>query len=394
MRIAVFDPFCGISGNMVLGALMDAGLSPGRLEGMLRGLDLPGWEISVDRVLRNGLQGTLVNVAVPVETNHRQLPEILGIISRSDLPDTVRKNSALAFEKLAEAESFAHAIPVDQVHFHETGAMDAIIDITGSFCGLYLMGVERVFSSPVATGTGTVECAHGILPVPAPATLRILEGLPTVPSGIPFEITTPTGAAILATAVGSWSEVPPAMVPSETGYGAGERELPRPNLLRITLGETLSREAWGNEQCVEIKTVLDDMDPRIWPDVASEILRRGAVDCYGAMCIGKKGRPALEMTVICHEPSVNDVIRCIFTGTTTLGVRISSLGRAVLDRDFKIVNTRFGPVSVKRAFLDGELLRTEPEYDECAEAAGKHGVSVQEVMDAARCQALEEGRQL
>ncbi|MBN2587802.1 MAG: LarC family nickel insertion protein, partial [Candidatus Fermentibacteraceae bacterium] len=220
MRIAVFDPFCGISGNMVLGALMDAGLSAVRLEGMLRRLDLPGWELSVDRVLRNGLQGTLVNVAVPGETGHRQLPDILDIISRSDLPDTVREKSSLAFEKLAEAESSVHGIPVDRVHFHETGAMDAIIDITGSFCGLYLMGVECVYSSPVATGTGTVECAHGILPVPAPATLRILEGIPTVPSGIPFEITTPTGAAILATAVGSWTGVPPAMIPSETGYGA------------------------------------------------------------------------------------------------------------------------------------------------------------------------------
>lgn len=392
MRIAVFDPFCGVSGNMILGAILDSGLEVSRLREMLGGLDLPEWHLSASTVNRGGLRGTHVEVSVPDETTARHLSDILDIVSRSRLPEEVRDKTIMAFRKLAEAESEAHGIPVDRVHFHEVGAMDAIIDIAGAFCGLHLLGVERVYSTPVATGTGTVECAHGTLPLPAPATMRILTGIPTSPSGIPFEMTTPTGAAILATAVKSWTAVPPGMTPSASGYGAGSRELPRPNLLRLTLGDTVRESSWKDDRCVEIRTVLDDMDPRTWPDAAGKILESGAVDCYAAVCIGKKGRPALEVTAICHEPSRDEVVRCIFRNTTTLGVRMDTFSRAVLDRDFQRVQTEFGPITLKRAFLDGELLRAEPEYEECASAAGEHGVSVGEVIIAARCAARKDGK--
>lgn len=392
MRIAVFDPFCGVSGNMILGAMLDSGLEVSLLKDMLGGIDLPVWDLSAETVHRGGLKGTHVEVSVPEESTARHLSDILDIVSRSRLPEGVRQNIIMAFRKLAEAESEVHGIPVDSVHFHEVGAMDAIIDIAGAFCGMHLLGVERVYSSPVATGAGTVECAHGTLPVPAPATMRILTGIPTSPSGIPFEIATPTGAAILATAVQSWTAVPPGMIPAASGYGAGTRELSRPNLLRLTLGDTVREEPWKEDRCVEIRTVLDDMDPRTWPDAAGRILKSGAVDCYAAVCIGKKGRPALEVTVICHEPSKDEVVRCIFRNTTTLGVRTDTFSRAVLDRDFQQVQTEFGPITLKRAFMDGSLLRAEPEYEECASAAGEHGVTVREVIDAARCAARKDGK--
>jgi uncharacterized protein (TIGR00299 family) protein len=376
---------------MVLGAFIDAGVDPGQLIGMLKGLEPGGWDLTFRQVLRGGLKGTHAGVSVKREESHRHLADVRNIISGSNLPERVMDRSIRAFEKLAEAESEAHGIPPEEVHFHETGALDAIIDIVGSFCCLHIMSIDRVFSSPVATGTGTVECQHGTIPVPSPATCRILEGIPTVPSGIRYELTTPTGAAILTTAVDHWSELPRTMVMSSTGYGAGDRDLQRPNLLRVTIGQTPSEEPWEEDSCVQLRTIIDDMDPRIWPDVVSGVLDRGAVDCYGVMCIGRKGRPAMEMTVLSPEQSVNDVLRYVFSETTTLGIRVGRTSRVTLRREFTEVDTPYGRISVKLAFLDGELLRAEPEYQVCASAARRHGVPVSEVIHAARCKARDGG---
>ncbi|MEN8208197.1 MAG: nickel pincer cofactor biosynthesis protein LarC, partial [Candidatus Fermentibacteria bacterium] len=343
-----------------------------------------GWELSADKVLRKHLQGTLVTVTVPVETSSRHLSDIRHIISVSDLPLYVKDNSLAAFQRLAEAESHAHGISVNEVHFHETGAMDAIIDIVGSFCGLYLLGIERVFASTVATGSGTVTCAHGTLPVPAPATMHILSGVPISPSGIDSELTTPTGAAILVAAVESWLDPPPRMKPQVTGMGAGSKDLQRPNLLRLTIAESAGSSLWLTDRCLEIKTVIDDMDARIWPDAARRILEAGAMDCYAAMCVGRKGRPAMEATVLCPMPVMDAVIECIFRNTSTIGMRLSSVDRAILERDQQTVETRFGPLGVKRVFLNGKQLRAEPEYEDCAEAARCHNVPVQTVIAEAR----------
>ncbi|MCD4701959.1 MAG: nickel pincer cofactor biosynthesis protein LarC [Candidatus Aegiribacteria sp.] len=384
MKIAVFDPFCGVSGNMILGALVDCGLDIVHLEKMLRSLDLTGWELSAEKVLRKNLQGTFVKVIVPEETSSRHLPDIQHIISESNLPEHVRVKSIDAFIRLAEAESHAHGISINEVHFHETGAMDAIIDIVGSFCGLYLLGIERVYASAVATGTGTVACAHGILPVPAPATMYILKGVPTAPTDIDSELTTPTGAAVLVTAVESWMCPPPRMKPLSTGMGAGSKDLQRPNLLRLTLGETTGDALWSSDRCIEIRAIIDDMDARIWPDAAGSILESGALDCYTTMCIGRKGRPAMEATVLCPAARMDAVIECIFRNTSTIGMRFCSIERAVLERDFRTVETRFGTVRVKRVFLDGKPLREEPEYEDCAETARQHNIPVQKVITAAR----------
>lgn len=390
MKIGVFNPFCGVSGNMILGALVDSGLDIVQLEEMLHSLDLKGWELSAEKVLRKTLQGTFVKVVVPEEASSRHLPDIRRIISESDLPEYVKVKSSEAFQRLAEAESHAHGISVNEVHFHETGAMDAIIDIVGSFCGLYLLGIERVYASAVATGTGTVTCAHGILPVPAPATMHILKGIPTVPTGIDSELTTPTGAAVLVTAVESWICLPPRMKPLSTGMGAGSKDLQqRPNYLRLTVGETTGDAQWSSDSCIEIKTIIDDMDARIWPDAAGHILESGALDCYAAMCIGRKGRPAMEATVLCPAPRTDAVIECIFRNTSTIGMRFYSVERAVLDRGFRTVETIFGPIRVKRVFLSGKLLRAEPEYEDCAETARQHNMPVQKVITAARCAILK-----
>ncbi len=384
MKIAVFDPFCGVSGNMILGALVDAGLDPGELKKMLQKLGLAGWELSADRVTRSGLGGTLVTVTVPVEKHARRLSEILEIISSSELPQPVIRGASRAFERLALAEAAAHGISVDEVHFHEVGAMDAIIDIVGSFCGFHAMGFARIYSSPVATGTGTVECAHGMLPVPAPATVNILEGIPVRPTGLPHELTTPTGAAILYAAVDEWNVPPPVMKVSAAGYGAGHREMARPNLLRVMTGETEGGGSGLRDNVNELRTLVDDMDPRIWPEVSRLALAAGALDCYAIPCIGKKGRPALEVTAICPESSTKEVLDVIFLHTTTLGIRVRPVDRVLLERSFRKVVTEYGEISVKTAFLDDGTAREEPEFGDCAAAAARYGVPVARVIRAAR----------
>lgn len=384
MRIALFDPWCGASGNMVLGALLDAGVSLDSLRGMLDGLGLDGWEISCEEAIRGGLRGKLVRVTAPEGGPERHLSDILDLLSGADLPVEVKARSERAFRILAAAEAKVHGMSVEDVHFHEVGAMDAIIDITGAFCGLHLLGVEEVHSAPVATGTGTLRCAHGTLPVPAPATLVILSGIPVSPSGIPFELTTPTGAAILVSAVGSWEAAPPPFRVGQVGYGAGDRELPRPNLLRIAVGETVPYGTWDEDRCIELRSVIDDMDPRFWPDLSRAVLEAGAVDCYGSMCVGRKGRPALEAVVICHDDRLDGVLSALFIHSTTLGARIGRFGRAVLKREQGSVSTVYGDIAVKKAYLSGELLRAEPEYGDCSAAARRHGVPVSRVLTAAR----------
>ncbi|MCD4847012.1 MAG: nickel pincer cofactor biosynthesis protein LarC [Candidatus Aegiribacteria sp.] len=383
MKIAVFDPFCGASGNMILGALIDAGADQSGLNEMLSKLNLNGWKIATETVSKKSLRGTYVEVQVPLETEARKLRDIEKIIRNANLPESVTGNSLKSFQKLAEAEAEAHGIPVNEVHFHETGAMDAIIDIVGSFCCLHLLGIERVFSSPIATGTGTVTCAHGTLPVPSPATVSLLRGVPTCPSGIRSELTTPTGATILVNAVESWG-TPPPLIPVSSGMGAGIFDLERPNLLRVTIGTQAGSIGCNHDNCIELRTILDDMDMRIWPDTADLILESGAFDCYAAMCIGRKGRPSIEVTVLCPSSMKDDVIECIFRNTTTLGIRIRETERAVLERDFIDVSTEFGTIPVKTGIFEDEIIHLEPEYEDCATASRTYNVPVQTVITAAR----------
>lgn len=385
MKVAVFDPCSGISGNMILGALLDNGLAVEDLIAGLRVLPLSGWDIVASKVMRGGLQGTHVEVAIPHEHVHRHLSDIVGIIEPSSLDPWVKKMALKAFELLASAEAAAHGIGVDEVHFHEAGAMDAIIDVVGSCLGMHLLGVEKVYSSPVAVGTGTVECAHGIMPLPAPATSRLLEGVPVVPTDEPFELTTPTGAAVLTALVESW-DTPPAYTGISNGMGAGTREgKTRANLLRLVIGNTVADDLCetGNN-CVKIEAVIDDLDPRIWPTLNAKILQAGALDCYARNCLGKKGRPAMELVVHLPADARESVLSVVFAHSSTLGVRISDVERIVLRREFKQVTTRYGGVSVKLGYYRGKLVSAEPEFDDCADLADAAGVPVKVVLQSAR----------
>ena len=388
MRIAVFSPFSGISGNMILGALIDCGLSVDAVVQGLSSLELSGWDLSAEKVLRKGLQGTHVQVAVPHEHEHRHLSDIRKIIDSAELPEWVTEKSIAAFTKLAGAEAAAHGIGIDEVHFHEVGAVDAIIDVVGSFLGLHLLGVEEVYSSAVAVGTGTVQCAHGVMPVPAPATARLLQGVPVLSTDIPFELTTPTGAAVLTTAVKAWGSIPEYAV-LENGMGAGSRDnKSRANLLRLVIGETTATSSEQND-CIKIETLVDDLDSRIWPVLNEKILSAGALDCYARQCLGKKGRSALELVLLCSVEKKEALLRVIFAESSTLGVRISTVSRIVLRREFRSIQTSYGFIPVKLGYYDDRLVSLEPEFESCASVADVSGVPVKLVLQDARGAALK-----
>ncbi len=382
MKIALFNPSSGISGNMILGALLDNGLV---LEDLVRGLGaLPvtGWNITATSVKRGGLQGTHVEVIIPEEHTHRHLSDIVDIIQPSSLPPRVKFQALKAFQLLAEAEAAAHGIAVDEVHFHEVGAMDAIIDVVGSCLGLHLLGIDSVYSSAVAVGTGTVLCAHGVMPLPAPATARLLTGVPVTPTDEPSELTTPTGAALLAALVESWDS-PPAYVGISSGMGAGTREgKTRANLLRLIIGEASSSA--HSSSCIQIEAVIDDLDPRIWPVLNAKILQAGAFDCYARTCLGKKGRPATELVVHLPENARESVLPVIFTHSSTLGVRVASVERIVLRREFRQMSTSFGDVAVKLGYYGDKVVSAEPEFEECVALAEAAGVPVKIVLQTAR----------
>ena len=394
MKVALFDPFSGISGNMVLGALIDAGLEVADLSEMLAGLDVGKWEITAEKVSRSGFSGTLVNVLFPPEQPRRGLPEIAVLIEDAGLPGWVCRKSLLAFRRLAGTEASVHGQPVDEVHFHEVGAIDAIIDIVGSFAGLFILGAEKVFCSPVAIGKGVLECSHGTLPLPAPATLKLLEGVPLLPTSEPWELTTPTGAAIITAAVSDWNSVAPLMRIEVSGMGAGNRDSARSNLLRVSVGETLGdQDSTGanTDSCSRLTTVIDDLDPRLWPGLSGSLLEAGAVDCYAAHCIGRKGRPALEVTVLCPNGLQvrNRVVETLFVESSTLGIRVDTVTRLVLERRFEKVSTQWGDVTVKIGILGKRIVSAEPEFEECAALAERNAVSTKLVLQEAKGKAMD-----
>ena len=372
---------------MILGALLDNGLSLEELVAGLRVLPLSGWDIVVSKVIRGGLAGTHVEVVIPHENVHRHLSDIVALIEPSSLHPWVKEKALKAFHLLASAEASVHGISIEKVHFHEVGAMDAIIDIVGSCLGMHLLGVEAVYSAAVAIGTGTVECAHGIMPLPAPATSRLLQGVPIVPTSEPAELTTPTGAAVLTALVESW-DAPPAYVGISSGMGAGSRAgMTRANLLRLIIGS--SAVADEDNSCLMIEAVIDDLDPRIWPVLNAEILSAGAFDCYARNCLGKKGRPAMELVVHLPESARESVLSVVFAHSSTLGVRISDVERVVLQREFKKVSTRYGDVTIKLGYFSDRVVSAEPEFEECVALADAAGVPVKIVLQSARGVAAE-----
>lgn len=380
MTVACFDCFSGISGNMILGALLDAGLSLQDLKTDLAQLQVSDYRLEVSRVWRHGLAGTLVDVTVEEANVERQLPQILSIIESANLPNEVKERCGRIFARLADAEAQVHGSAAAKSHFHEVGAVDALVDVVGSVAGLYRLGVDQVYMSPLHLGTGLVNCAHGKIPVPAPATLELVRGVPVYGGDIHAELTTPTGAAVITTLASQMDFAPPMRVKS-IGYGAGHRDLPIPNLLRIALGEPLGGATGQYEQDIVtvIETTVDDMNPEFYDHAMNTLFRNGALDVLLVPAQMKKNRPVAMLSVLAAPADVERVVRTIFDETTTLGVRLRQESRRKLARESVSVQTRYGPVRVKIGKLAGQVKTVSPEYEDCRQAAEEQKVPVKDV---------------
>ena len=368
-RVAYFDCFSGISGDMTLGALVDAGLDPDRLRQELQKLNVDGWELSAVRDVRYGIAGTHLRVSAPEQPVHRHLSDIAQILERSALEPAVRGTALAVFRRLALAEATVHGTSPAEVHFHEVGALDAIVDIVGAVIGLRLLGIERVFASPLPLGSGWVNSAHGRIPVPGPAVLQLLSAVnaPTQPDTTPFELVTPTGAALLAE-LATWER--PALTLSATGYGFGTRDTGRLNALRVWIGDAASAVApAAGDQVVLLETNIDDQPAEQLAYVAERLLQRGALDAWWTPIGMKKGRAALMLSLLARPADEEALVTTLFRETTSLGVRRRVLDRWVCERSVHSVQTPWGPVRVKHQRWRGELLGSAPEYEDCAAIA-------------------------
>jgi len=388
MKLAYFDCFSGISGDMTLGALVDAGCPVEYLRSELQSLQVPGWTLSAEKVWKNGMAATYVKVQTEDQQKHRSLTAILEILQNSRIAPQVRERAAAIFERLGRAESYVHDAPLEKIHFHEVGAVDAIVDIVGACIGFDALGIAKFASSPLNVGGGTAKMAHGILPVPAPATARLLQGAPTYSNGVQKELVTPTGAAIVATLCGSFGPQPPMTV-SSIGYGAGTIDLEhQPNVLRIMIGqaaETSVAVPFGfDEEISVIEANLDDMNPQIYGHFQERALTFGALDVYTTPVQMKKNRPGTLLTVLCKPEDTQKLMDLIFAETTTIGARTYKAQRRVLPRESVTVTTAFGEVRMKVASVNGHIRQATPEYEDCRRLAVEKNVPLQQVITAAQ----------
>jgi pyridinium-3,5-bisthiocarboxylic acid mononucleotide nickel chelatase len=377
--IGYFDCYSGISGDMALGALIDAGVDQEALRAEIGKLGLSGYVLRFDRVERQGITGTHAIVALDegLDQPHRHLSDILGILERSSLNESVKQRAGAVFRTLAEAEAAVHGVDVESVHFHEVGAVDAIVDVVGTIVGLEMLGVKEVYASPLPTGSGMVRSAHGPLPVPAPATLEILSrvGATLKPVEVEAELVTPTGAAIVAT-LATFRQ--PSMAIKSVGYGFGTRVLPWANALRLWIGEPVASEPAVEETSL-IEANLDDMTPEALGFAMERLFAAGALDVYFTAIQMKKNRPATMLSVIAPVPMERDLAAVVLRETTTLGVRISRTSRFTADRRVETVDTALGPVRVKVKSIGGQESRS-PEYEDCARIARERGLALSEVV--------------
>lgn len=372
---------------MLLGALVDAGLDVGILAGAVDGLGLDGVSIRAEKVRRAGLAATKVHVDTARDHAHRSLSKIEGMIEGADLEAGVKDASLRVFRRLGEVEALAHGIPIERVHFHEVGALDAIADIVGSCAGLHAMGVERIHCSPLNLGSGTVAAAHGTLPVPAPATARLVEGLPTYAEGPSVELTTPTGAALAATLSDAFGPLP-AMRIAASGYGAGTGDFPgHANLLRVLLGEGAETDA-PPEQIWVLEANIDDMTPEMAGYAMERLLEAGALDVTLTPTQMKKNRPGFTLSVLAAPEDRAALGSLMLAETSTMGIRESAARRRTLPRSWTTVSTPYGAVRVKSAAAGSAEDTFAPEYEDCRKLAKEHAVPFQRVWDHARSEYL------
>jgi uncharacterized protein (TIGR00299 family) protein len=431
MRIAYFDCIGGISGDMLLGALLDAGVKLEDLEASLRTLQLPEWSLQVGRTRKSGIAAAKVDVVVggasagdaptlrvppddaplgPVKHWHthteshthshshgdghehthdgdleagtRTFTEVAALIRASGLPEVVKGRAEAVFRRLAEAEAAVHGASLETVHFHEVGAVDSIVDVVGSVLGLHLLGVERVVCSALPNGHGFVKCAHGLMPIPPPATAELLKGLPLRRVDVEGELVTPTGAALAGALASEFGHMP-EMVVDEVGYGAGFKDFPFPNLLRVVIGQAASSAGSEATTVTLIAANIDDQSPQFYQGAFSSLLEAGALDVWLTPIQMKKNRPAHTLNVLCAPADRERLTGVIFAETTTLGVRYTEWHRTCLEREVIPFQTQYGTVRVKVGRLGGKVQTAMPEFEDCRARAAEHGVTVKLVNSAA-----------
>jgi hypothetical protein len=379
MRILYYDCFSGISGDMNLGAMIDLGIEKEFITGELNKLNLKGWELIAEKDQRHGIHGTKVTIRqTRHEHEHRHLSDIEKIINNSSLDDKTKELSLRIFMKIALAEASVHKIPVEKVHFHEVGAIDSIIDIVGAAICFNALKVDRVHVSPVELGSGFVMCDHGKLPVPAPATSEIIQGIPVKKGGVDFEATTPTGAAIIA-ALGTDFGEDAVIKIEKTAYGIGHKDHPLiPNLLRVFLGEKAASAESGHT-ALHLECNIDDMNPEFFEFISERLFLAGASDVFLTSIIMKKGRPGVVMNVICEADKAESMKSIIFTESTSLGIRTFPFKKDTLVRKFEKINSIYGEVTVKRSFYNEKEVSFKPEYEDCRRIAASREIPLKEV---------------
>lgn len=382
MKTLYFDCFAGASGDMILGAMVGAGVDPQQLKDQIALLGVGGYEIDFESVDRSGISATYARVKTEHEHAHRHLSDILKMIQDSRLSDSVKHRAAEIFSRLGEAESKVHNVPIERIHFHEVGALDSIIDVVGAAICFELLGIERFVSSALNVGSGTVEMDHGRFPVPPPAVAELLNDVPFYSTDVTGELLTPTGAAIIKTVCHAYGPLP-NMKLTGTGYGAGTRNYEKfPNVLRVMIGETEGNAA--AERLLVLETNIDDMSPQLFGHVMERALDLGALDCYVTPVQMKKSRPGLLLTLLCRPDEREKFMQLLFTETTTLGIRSYEVDRHALERETVSVETQYGPVSVKVARLGDSIVNVMPEYEDCRRAAREGNVPLRVVQEAAR----------
>jgi len=374
MKVLCYDCFSGISGDMNLGAMIDLGVDKDFLVNELNKLKLPGWELIAKKDQRHGISGTMVTVRqTRHEHAHRHLADIEKIIGDSSLDTKTKELSRKIFMKIAIAEAAVHGTTIDHIHFHEVGAVDSIIDVVGAAICFNSLNVDAVHVSPVELGSGFVNCDHGKLPVPAPATAEIIKGMPVTKGGVNFEATTPTGAAILATLGTVFSQSFQVNI-EKTAYGVGHKENPDvPNLLRVFLGETVSDSGSGHD-AVLLECNIDDMNPEFYDHVSDQLFKSGASDVFLTNIIMKKNRPGIVLNVICEAESQEKLKHVVFTETTTLGIRVFPFRKETLVRKYETLTTGYGDMKVKVSYYKGEEVSRKPEYEDCKRIATENGI--------------------
>ncbi|MBI5199347.1 MAG: nickel pincer cofactor biosynthesis protein LarC [Nitrospirae bacterium] len=388
--IAYFDCFSGISGDMILGAMVDAGIPLNRLRRELSKMNLSGYKLKEREVKRAGIRGTKVDVLISSKfkvQSSKRWKDIEGIVKRSSLSAEIKEKGLKIMRRLFEAEGNVHGESPEKVHLHELGAMDCIIDVFGAIIGMNLLNLEKIYSSPLNLGSGFITAEHGDLPVPAPATAEILKGIPTYSTGISYELTTPTGAAIIAAISDDFISLPPFKI-EKIGYGAGSKDIKgHPNVLRLFIGE--DGMDYDKDEVVVVETNIDDMNPQIYEHLIERLLEEGALDAYITPIMMKKNRPANLLTILSGKKIMGVLINTLFKETTTFGVRFHSVSRYKLSKKIEKVKTKYGTINVKVGLRGDDIISITPEYEDCRVIAKKKKLPLRTILEEVKRKAIK-----